>query len=76
MRGCIRAGWMSGPHTSRRYGVIARLLRGLRGQTTGLAENRPTRCLESGTEGRTRTDKLLPAGDFESPVSTNSTTPA
>ena len=29
-----------------------------------------------GTEGRTRTDKLLPAGDFESPVSTNSTTPA
>ena len=30
----------------------------------------------NGTEGRTRTDKLLPAGDFESPVSTNSTTPA
>ena len=29
-----------------------------------------------GTEGRTRTDKLLRAGDFESPVSTNSTTPA
>ena len=29
-----------------------------------------------GTEGRTRTVKLLPAGDFESPVSTNSTTPA
>jgi hypothetical protein len=31
---------------------------------------------ESGTGGRTRTDKLLRAGDFESPVSTNSTTPA
>ena len=30
----------------------------------------------SGTGGRTRTVKLLRAGDFESPVSTNSTTPA
>ena len=29
-----------------------------------------------GTEGRTRTDKVLLPGDFESPVSTNSTTPA
>ena len=29
-----------------------------------------------GTEGRTRTDKELPPGDFESPVSTNFTTPA
>ena len=29
-----------------------------------------------GTEGRTRTDKGLRPGDFESPVSTNSTTPA
>ena len=27
-----------------------------------------------GTSGRTRTDTLLRAGDFESPVSTNSTT--
>ena len=32
--------------------------------------------VEFGTEGRTRTDKPLLAGDFESPVSTNSTTPA
>ncbi len=30
----------------------------------------------NGTEGRTRTDKVLLPGDFESPVSTNSTTPA
>ena len=30
----------------------------------------------NGTEGRTRTDKPVKAGDFESPVSTNSTTPA
>ena len=29
-----------------------------------------------GTSGRTRTGTLLRAGDFESPVSTNSTTPA
>jgi hypothetical protein len=33
-------------------------------------------CSKRGTEGRTRTVTLLRAGDFESPVSTNSTTPA
>ena len=32
------------------------------------------RVLLFGTSGRTRTDTLLRAGDFESPVSTNSTT--
>jgi hypothetical protein len=31
---------------------------------------------DSGTGGRTRTGTLLRAGDFESPVSTNFTTPA
>jgi hypothetical protein len=30
----------------------------------------------NGTEGRTRTDKVLPPGDFESPASTNFATPA
>ena len=32
--------------------------------------------LFDGTEGETRTRKPVKAGDFESPVSTNSTTPA
>ncbi len=39
---------------------------------TGMSGNN----LLDGTEGETRTRKPVKAGDFESPVSTNSTTPA
>lgn len=45
-----------------------------RGDIEELARKTEERDKVCGTRGRTRTDTLLRAGDFESPVSTNFTT--